>query len=69
MEDSGVILQQFSPEEIEEIRQMKSQPQIYSKLINSIAPTVFGEFFFLLLFLLFLFRWDLKSIFHLDIRP
>ena len=64
MEDSGVILQQFSPEEIEEIRQMKSQPQIYSKLINSIAPTVFGELIFFLLF-----RWDLKSIFHLDIRP
>jgi len=49
VEDSGVILQQFSPEEIEEIRQMKSQPQIYSKLINSIAPTVFGEAFFFFL--------------------
>jgi len=55
VEDSGVILQQFSPEEIEEIRQMKSQPQIYSKLINSIAPTVFGEFFFFSFFFFFFF--------------
>jgi len=63
VEDSGVILQQFSPEEIEEIRQMKSQPQIYSKLINSIAPTVFGESFFCFHFFLSLsLSLDLTSI-------
>lgn len=38
------ILEQFTEEELKDIRKMKSNPQIYEQLVNSIAPTVFGSF-------------------------
>ena len=37
------VAAEFTPEEREEIRVMKSTPQLYSKLVNSIAPNVFGH--------------------------
>ncbi|KAJ6229453.1 intein-containing DNA replication licensing factor mcm6 precursor [Anaeramoeba flamelloides] len=37
------VLEQFTEEEKEEILTMKNEPKLYSKLANSIAPTVFGH--------------------------
>lgn len=48
-EDEDKILEQFSEEELEEIKKMKSNPRIYEQLINSIAPTVFGLFIIFIL--------------------
>ncbi|GAB2234297.1 hypothetical protein Drorol1_Dr00003544 [Drosera rotundifolia] len=35
--------QQFTPEELEEIQRMRNTPDFYKKLVDSIAPTVFGH--------------------------
>ncbi|ORX93895.1 DNA unwinding-related protein [Basidiobolus meristosporus CBS 931.73] len=43
-EDQSVLLSQFTQEEINDLRNMASMSNvIYSKLVNSIAPTVFGH--------------------------
>lgn len=35
-------IEQFTEQEMKEIEKMKRDPNIYKKLINSIAPAVFG---------------------------
>mmetsp|Transcript_18745 Transcript_18745/g.39007 ORF Transcript_18745/g.39007 Transcript_18745/m.39007 type:complete len:896 (+) Transcript_18745:69-2756(+) len=37
------VAMEFSPEEREEIRAMKSTSDLYNKLVNSVAPSVFGH--------------------------
>ncbi|GMH62323.1 hypothetical protein TL16_g03452 [Triparma laevis f. inornata] len=37
------IAREFSPEEREDIRRMRGSPDLYNKLVNSIAPNVFGH--------------------------
>lgn len=45
-EDQQTLLQQLSQEEIDELRKMVNMEKaIYGKLVNSIAPTVFGKHF------------------------
>jgi DNA replication licensing factor MCM6 len=41
--DSSTLLERMTPEERNEIMRMKSQPRLYQRLVNSIAPTVFGH--------------------------
>ncbi|KAL6581928.1 MCM DNA helicase complex subunit mcm6 [Orobanche minor] len=36
-------IQQFSAEELDEIQQMRETPDFFNKLVDSIAPTVFGH--------------------------
>ncbi|CAN1809953.1 DNA replication licensing factor MCM6 [Linum perenne] len=35
--------QQFTPEELEEIQRMRNIPDFFNKLVDSVAPTVFGH--------------------------
>ncbi|GER43247.1 DNA replication licensing factor MCM6 [Striga asiatica] len=35
--------QQFTPEELDEIQRMRNTPDFFNKLVDSIAPTVFGH--------------------------
>ncbi|KAF7121035.1 hypothetical protein RHSIM_Rhsim13G0136200 [Rhododendron simsii] len=35
--------QQFTPEELDEVQQMRNTPDFFNKLVDSIAPTVFGH--------------------------
>ncbi|OAE31042.1 hypothetical protein AXG93_1502s1440 [Marchantia polymorpha subsp. ruderalis] len=41
--DSQVALKCVQQDELEEIERMKNLPQIYDRLVNSVAPTVFGH--------------------------
>ncbi|KAF6004352.1 hypothetical protein CCYA_CCYA02G0764 [Cyanidiococcus yangmingshanensis] len=41
--DSSTLLERMTPEERNEIMRMKNQPRLYQRLVNSIAPTVFGH--------------------------
>ena len=39
----NAILASYSPSEIEDLRDMVHSPQIYSRLVNSIAPMIYGH--------------------------
>ncbi|KAF3938063.1 hypothetical protein ABW19_dt0203331 [Dactylella cylindrospora] len=42
-EDQDAFLDTLSPSEVDELRQMVHSDHIYSRLVNSIAPTVYGH--------------------------
>lgn len=44
MDDGGISEEvDLTPEEAEIIKRMKTTPKLYKKLVDSIAPTVFGN--------------------------
>lgn len=42
-EDQEEFLESLTPQEREELLAMQQTPHIFSRLVSSIAPTVFGE--------------------------
>lgn len=45
MDDTGITEElDLTQEEMEIIKRMKATPKIYKKLVDSIAPTVFGMY-------------------------
>jgi hypothetical protein len=37
------VLESFTPSERQELMEMQSTPNLYSKMVNSLAPTIFGK--------------------------
>jgi DNA replication licensing factor MCM6 len=42
-EDQEKLLETFTQEEINDLKRMVTMDKIYSKLVNSLAPTVYGK--------------------------
>eukprot|EP00871_Galdieria_phlegrea_P000476 jgi/Galph1/1429/GphlegSOOS_G111.1 len=42
-DDAELVMESFSPEEKQEIQSIKSTPNLYQALVNSVAPTVYGH--------------------------
>ena len=42
-EKTDAVYDQFTAEEREEIEQMRNNPQLYDKMVSSVAPTIFGH--------------------------
>jgi DNA replication licensing factor MCM6 len=42
-EPMEVLLQSFSKEEREQIKEMKNQPRLYNRMVESIAPSIYGH--------------------------
>lgn len=41
----SAFLDSLGPEELAKLKEMTQYPDIYSRLVNSFAPTIFGNYF------------------------